>query len=108
MSSYKKDVSAAGLILGGLILFPLLLIPAFFLDGFVVTKLWNWFVMNQFDTIHMHYALGLGLSILVGFMARSFIYKPKETDQEIVLLLNFLYLGPLFTLLIGWIVQHWV
>jgi hypothetical protein len=86
----------------------LLIVPALMLDGFVVAKLWNWFVMEPFHTFKMHYALGIGLSLLVGFMARTYVPVAKGVKNNGWVLVGFMFGSPLVTLLTGYIVHHWV
>ena len=103
---------SAGEVLLGVLALPFLvaavIIPILLLDGFVVQKLWNWFVVEQFNTAKIPYAVAIGLSTLAGFMTRTFVWKPAEREEDISLWINYVIGTPLLTLLIGYIVHLYV
>lgn len=113
--SFKdSDEMKTGMLVGVLVailvpvLVAVLIIPSLFLDAFVVTKLWNWFVMNPFHTIKMHYALGLGLALLATFATRTYVPQAKGFKANLWHSASWTYLGPLMFLLTGYIVHHYV
>lgn len=98
----------AGCILG--IISLLVAIPATIFKGWVLTKLWGWFVVTQFHAPQLGIAQAIGLALTVGYLTKQYIREPKDDRRawEIVLggiLLAFMW--PSFALLFGWVVQHW-
>jgi hypothetical protein len=79
-------------------------------DGFVTMKLWEWFVLRTFDSAPpLHLASAIGLSILVGFVARSYV-SLQQTDsmKAVKYAMSYMFVAPTLTLFGAWIVQFWV
>lgn len=97
--------------IGYTLLFTAMLVPALVLDGFVVMKLWEWFVVPTFSSApSLHLAVAIGLSMLAGFMVRiyNYDYKPdSESKKDLAGRLMHLYVGPFLALFMGWIVALW-
>lgn len=90
----------------------MILIPALLLDAWVLTKLWGWFVVPTFTSAPpLHLAAAVGISLLVGFVTRTynFDYKPEsEKKKDFAGRLSFTFLSPIVIVLLGWIIQAWV
>jgi len=112
MSSEMKEGMWVGVLLA--VLLPILIflftVPGILLEAFVVTKLWNWFVMFQFHTIKMHYALAVGLTTLVGFMSRQFVGSINDGEGKAKIWANlaYIFVAPLIVLLIGYVAHQYV
>lgn len=88
-------------------------IPAILLDGFVVLRLYEWFILSTFTnapTIHL--AEAIGISMLFGFMGRTLSASnsdPNDSNSmKLYKSLSFLYLAPLVSLGMGYIVHLYV
>jgi len=96
----------------GAFVFLAFVIPALLLDGWVVMKLWEWFILPTFTSApSINLATGIGFSLLAGFATRTYRYdyKPEsEKSKHLIAQMIFAYVGPFLAVLIGWIVQAWV
>ena len=81
-----------------------LAIPSYILNGFVIVKLWAWFIVPfGLEPITMVPAIGLGL--IVGFLTEQRV--PSDDDKKFEPLVR-MYLSPLLTLLAGWVVTWFI
>ncbi len=76
--------------------------------GFVLVKLWSWFIVPVFHLPLLTYAPAIGLSLVVGFLVYQ--YHSDEADQRPAgekfthaCIISFIY--PLIVLMIGWVVS---
>lgn len=97
MSKGKEGCIAA---LIGLAVIPL----AVMWKGFVLAKLWGWFLVDKFGLPALTIAQAIGLAIVVGMF--SYI-RAKDDEDEVWQPFVLAFLGPLVSLFAGWIVQHW-
>lgn len=82
-------------------------VPLAILRGFVLTKLWAWFVVPFFGLPALSIPLAIGISLLIGFLAQSPTAKDVESgDWKKSFSISIL--SPLITLFIGWIVTFWL
>lgn len=82
-----------------------LFILAILLRGFVLSVLWGWFVV-PLGAPEIGVASALGLAITVGLFQ---IYRAREeSEKEKRITGAALFVSPLMSLLIGWIVQFWL
>ena len=81
------------------------IIPIYILNGFVITKLWVWFIVPFFGLQQISMAPAIGVALLVSLLTRQ--YVPNNENKRLEpLVLAFLY--PLITLLFGWIVTWFI
>ena len=89
-------------IIGALVLIPVTSI----LNGWVLTKLWGWFVVPVFGLPALSIAPAIGLSIIVGYLT---IHANKSNDSSsndgVGLALFKAISTPLLYLFFGWIVS---
>jgi hypothetical protein len=72
------------------------------LHGFVIMKLWAWFVLPTFTSAPpLHIATAIGISMLVTYITNE--HPTHEENYWVVALTS-----PFFVLFFGWIIQHWV
>jgi len=93
-----KDKEGCITALLGLVLIPL----AVMWKGFVLSKLWGWFIVDKFELPALTIAQAIGLAIVVGM----FTYTRSKDDEEWMPYV-IAFVGPLMSLFVGWIVQFW-
>jgi hypothetical protein len=75
--------------------------------GYVLTVLWEWFVVPVFGLPQLGIAQGLGLWLVVGYLTHQVSWQ-KEADElndvsvETLKMIN-PFLSPALTLFIGWV-----
>lgn len=69
--------------------------------GFVLQKLWLWFIVVQFNQQPLTIPVALGIATLVGLLTHQ--DNSKETKQDTVYLVVVSITIPLFALFFGWI-----
>ena len=80
------------------------------IKGFVLVKLWGWFIIPVFNAPVLSVPYAIGLSLLVNYITPT--EESKEEDEELAS--KFLKLGakaviaPLIVLLFGWVVVQFV
>lgn len=82
--------------------------------GFVLTKLWLWFMVPTFGLPALSLPVAIGITMIVRFMCPKSIPKledfMKKDEETWITFLKFamLFVLPWLTLLIGWIVSLFV
>jgi hypothetical protein len=115
MSTKNESFSEAAILvwkfLGITLLGIIIMIPAFLLDGFVALRLYQWFVESTFRAApRISLAEALGLSMLLGYLTRVFVYSPsgEKTWKQKLEPITFVYLSPFLTLLTGYLIHLFV
>jgi len=110
MSANKNSAEDGYKIVTGCLLFllalPFLTVYSYFANGFILSKLWSWFIVTTFGLEPLTIVQAIGVSMVVGFLTShraSTNNKDKTTSDTIAEVLIAL-LSPWFTLLIGWII----
>jgi hypothetical protein len=85
----------------------LLVIPSIIIHGWVITLLWKWFVVYQFELPEITIPTGIGLSLLVHNLAPFHVPKP-ENQPSSVYSLGVGILVSLFTLTTGWVLTFFM
>lgn len=70
-------------------------------SGFVLTKLWAWFIVTTFNRAPLRIPQALGISLIVHFLTSSIsdAREKRGTGEAIALSISM----PLFALFFGWI-----
>lgn len=79
-----------------------LLVANAVLRGFVLSILWGWFLVPVFSLPAISIPQALGIALVIGMLTGGIGTGNQSTDSaaaKVVIII----LGPLFTLLIGWI-----
>lgn len=97
----KSDVQAG--IVVGLVAMPAA-VGAVLLRGWVLTRLWFWFV-EPFGVSQLGIAQAIGLSLIAAMMTD--VPRGKD-DREPVEKIAFPFLMPMFTLFFGWIASRFL
>lgn len=75
--------------------------------GYIVTKLWAWFVTAHFGIAPIGIPTAIGLAIIAGMFTVSTAPSKDKTDDKITGKRVVLALGlPAFALLFGWVVAR--
>lgn len=76
------------------------------LKGFVITKLWGWFVVPAFGVAAISLPVAIGLGVLLSFMTCTYmsgmIVRKEDWLKNTLMLM---YTHPIIVLFTGWIVQ---
>jgi len=76
-------------------------------SGYVLSVLWGWFILPVFDAPTLTISSAIGLSIVVGFIARDYPEENNKGDSPSDILGKAILkaaIKPLMVLLVGWIV----
>jgi len=99
-----EALAVLGAVLGLALLIPLTAI----LRGWVLTILWGWFVVPTFDMPQLTLAPAIGIALVVSYLTHQ-ISSGKKDDRaasdQIGKMIVHAIVGPLFTLLFGWVVH---
>ena len=82
-------------------------------SGWVLTKLWHWFVVPFFEAHELRIPVAIGLAIIVGYLTKevSPSSKPKvekSTSEHLIEFATIAILKPLVAFVVGWIVHLFV
>lgn len=92
------------MILGTITFIGLITIVGAILDGFVISILWNWFMVPIFDLPSLSIISALGLSLVIAwFTSHNNTGKNEEVDNKKAIIL--FIMRPILFLLIGYIVH---
>lgn len=75
-----------------------------FLYGFVIMRLWTWFV-EPLCHVHLGWLFAVGISEIVGVVALQAIVIPKELNTHHAAILTTKILSALWSLLFGWAIH---
>lgn len=81
-------------------------IPLIMFSGFVVSKLWLWFVVPALGVSPISIPVSLGLGLLANYLCQNWQHtksKSGESAKEFVSAIITMYIRPLIVLLMGWI-----
>jgi hypothetical protein len=79
------------------------------LRGYVVAKLWLWFVAATFGLPSLGLAQAAGIGLIVGFLTLPEVKKPRDGEpltSAISFQVCMAFLIPPFALLVGWITKQ--
>ena len=91
------------------ILVMLLATPAMLLQAWVMTVLWGWFVVPFISLPVMTMKTALGMVVLSGLLRFQVYCKDeREPTEKVITGLCHMFVAPLVTLFIGWVVYTWM
>ena len=100
------NTAAAAILL--ILSLPVLLALSAIWRGFVLSILWDWFMVPYFALPPLSLALAIGIGLVVTFMTNQRTgleaEKPMEGNEKLVKLVTHMVVFPGSALLIGWIV----
>lgn len=85
-----------------------LMVPAAMWSGWVLTKLWAWFLVPTFGAPVLPIAAAIGIAALVSFITYQSPVRPAKMEgliEAFLATLGDMFVRPLFALGFGWIVQ---
>lgn len=107
----KEKPSTAGCVFA-LVWFPLLMVALSIYHGFVLVQLWRWFIIPTFHAPALSLPAAIGLSLIVGFMAKDHSSGDSDADrtfwESIAYATMKAAILPTMTLTSGWIVSHYM
>lgn len=78
-------------------------IPLILLKGFVIMKIWNWFISPYFELIDLTMPAAIGIGLLLDSLS-SLQYRTQTEKEEVGQLLMSV-LNPISLLITGFVVQ---
>ncbi len=89
------------------IIVPLIVAPLAALDGWIISKMWAWFVTPLFPVPALHVWMAAGLALTVRMFCRT---TPEGCEDKRTLGAKIVatILPPLYILLFGWIIHRWL
>ena len=82
------------------------------LNGFALSKLWSWFIVETFGIIPIGIAQAIGISLIIGYITYQFIdTKPddsKNNNEKLFTQAGITIARPLGVLLFGFIVHLFI
>ncbi len=96
---------------GKFVLGLVLLVALSIFGGWVLSILWGWFMVPIFGLVALKLSEAIGLSLVVGALAKSHVPDRNEGESLFAWMLDRLFeyvLYGLLLLLTGWVVQHFV
>ena len=82
-----------------------IMIAAAFIRGYVIYKMWNWFVV-PLGAVEIGILHAYGLSLMVGVVF-SFVQQ-KDNSKNAAISIAELLFNNAFVLFLGWIVHQWM
>jgi hypothetical protein len=97
----KSEMSLGGVLFILFVIMPLSVI----FSGYVITVLWDWFIVTTFAMKALTIPQALGLSLIISYLTLHQIQKDERDWSE---KLGIAIAKPLVYLLIGWIVHLFI
>ena len=73
------------------------------LKGFVLIKLWSWFIVSHFGLDPLSIPIGLGLSLVISLLTYQGRHM-KNHELDVAHICVSAFLNPLIALFVGWII----
>lgn len=84
--------------------FSIIAAPVYFMwCGFVLSKLWFWFVVPSFGFPALTVVDAAGICLIIKFTKG---YKLSDTKDDLFKVISFAFIFPLIALSIGWFLRH--
>lgn len=100
----SKSEDRAITCLAWLITFGIAIIMAI-IQGWVLTVLWDWFVVPTFNVSQLSIAVAIGISIIVSMFRGGYTTNKEQTLEQKIGVVVGIILSPFLSLLLGWIVH---
>lgn len=71
-----------------------------FVKAFVVSQLWEWYIVSHFETKSLPVVIAFGIGILVNFMITPSYTKDERPLSERI---SYAISLPIFALILGWV-----
>jgi hypothetical protein len=95
----------------GIFLFPFIAIAGAFMRGFVIIKLWNYFVFPTWGWLAPSIPVAIGVAMMINYITHQNvdIKSPERSVKEnIIRGLGVIFGAPLLIWFLGWIVTFWM
>lgn len=101
-------LTAIVVLVAGGISIPTILAVLAVLRGWVLSKLWFWFIVPTFKVTELSVVQAIGLSVVVAMLAGNH-YRYKSNDQgekaDAFINLGIAFIAPIFSLVVGYFVK---
>jgi len=87
----------------GIAILLIVAILSFLLNGFVISMLWEWFIVSKFGLPSLSIPEGVGIMFVVWMLHTSSFRK--RTEEETQLAASWLFVKPMVILMFGWFVH---
>ena len=93
------------------VLFTLIVTPIW--RGYVLSKLWLWFIVSTFAVNPLGVAQSIGIALTAAFLTHQHDSdkakdETKTSGQKLVNSIALAFLSPAVSLFVGWIVKQWL
>lgn len=97
-------------ILGGVLGIPLLLAFSSIWSGYVLSVLWDWFMVPTFNLPQLSIPAAIGIAMAMGYLTHQTSTNKDERDgwEVFGLAVVVAILKPLFALVFGWVVHQFM
>jgi len=80
-------------------------VAEYFLDAYVLTVLWSWFIVTTFHLPELTIYAAMGVALVVNYLTKQSDLAPKEIEDKVFKEHVFGFIKPLLGLLIGWSIK---
>lgn len=87
-----------------LALSPVIVAPVAILDGWVLSKMWGWFIVGRFHLPPLSIPVAIGLALTVRFLTHQHAHDERKGWQKVL----DLTVVPLMTLFFGYLLHLWM
>jgi hypothetical protein len=94
-------IAMAPFVIGSLIVGPVV-------RGWVLSRLWGWFIVTSFAAPPLHVVPSIGLMIVATFVINHPMVRSNKKESAGEMMISFIvvaFLPPLLTLWVGWLVH---
>lgn len=106
-----KTETAVLAVIGSLLGIPAAIAISTILNGWVLSILWDWFIVSTFGLPILTIGQSIGVSMVVSFMTYQYIETPKSDSTALEAVgkaIMLLLIRPFLTLFFAWIVHQFV
>jgi len=107
MNNFGKTLAAIALVILSVSVGAAVFAYDIFFGGYVVHKLWGWFVVCTFGVREMPVIVAAGVMMIVSYMTHQTTYEPKDLTykQRTAVLIGYLA-KPVYLLFLGWVLHR--
>lgn len=100
-------LAMVGMVVAVILGFVAMMVVASVLNGYVLTKLWGWFIVPTFHVPVLHLVPAMGLAMVVSYLTYQ-IDTSAQAEKASVTRWVGLILNPLVVLAIGWVLHKFM
>jgi len=77
-------------------------------SGFVLSIVWEWFMVPAFHLPQLSVALAIGISLTIRMVVAQYYEDSKDADKEVTKAISSAIVYPLIVLIFGYVVHQFV